>query len=314
MAQSLQANDDGAFTIALFTDIHWTDGGPEDQRTSAFMDAVLDTEDPDFVVFNGDTIHGGKCADPAASMRAALEPVTALDLPWASVFGNHDDEGALDRAELMRVQMGLPGCLATPGPPTVSGVGNYVHTVFTRDGAPLAQLYFMDSHSYAQTGIGGYDWIKRDQIAWYLATASKLNATYGPDVPALVFFHIPLSEYNEVWDLRPCYGNKGEPICCPLVNSGMFTALHESGNVRGVFVGHDHVNDFEGTLYGIRLTFGRATGYGGYGRAEFARGARFIRLQAGADDYATWLHLADGTRITEQPRHAPEFDRKTCIL
>lgn len=310
----LQSNADGTFTIALFTDIHWRNGDEADQRSAAMMETILDAEDPNLVVFNGDTIHGGQCDDPAASWRAAVAPVLERELPWASVFGNHDDEGMLDRAALMRVQMELPGCLATPGPATVAGVGNYVHTVFTQDGAPLAQLYFLDSHSYATTGIGGYDWIKRDQIAWYLATASKLNATYGAHVPALVFFHIPLSEFNEVWDLHTCFGTKGEPVCCPLVNSGMFAALHESGNVRGVFVGHDHVNDFEGTHYGIRLTFGRATGFGGYGRDGFARGARLIRLRAGADDYATWLHLEDGTRITEQPRHGPEIDRKTCIL
>ena len=314
MAQALLANDDSTYTIALFTDIHWRNGDAADQRSAALMDAVLDAEQPDLVVFNGDTIHGGACADPAASLRAALAPVTSRDLPWVAVFGNHDDEGTLDRAALMQVMTALPGCRAEPGPEALAGVGNYVRTVVSTTGKAMAHLYFLDSHSYAQTGIGGYDWIKRDQIAWYLATASKLNATHGEDVPALLFCHIPLSEYNEVWDLHTCFGHKGEPICCPLVNSGMFAALHESGNMRGVFVGHDHVNDFEGTLYGIRLTFGRATGYGGYGRDDFARGARLIRLDVDAADYTTWLHLEGGVRVMEQARHDPEVERKTCIL
>ncbi|MEZ4717073.1 MAG: metallophosphoesterase family protein [Caldilineaceae bacterium] len=222
MAQALLANDDSTYTIALFTDIHWRNGDAADQRSAALMDAVLDAEQPDLVVFNGDTIHGGACADPAASLRAALAPVTSRDLPWVAVFGNHDDEGTLDRAALMQVMTALPGCRAEPGPEALAGVGNYVRTVVSTTGRAMAHLYFLDSHSYAQTGIGGYDWIKRDQIAWYLATASKLNATHGEDVPALFFCHIPLSEYNEVWDLHTCYGHKGEPICCPLVNSGMF--------------------------------------------------------------------------------------------
>ncbi len=39
----------------------------------------------------------------------------------------------------------------------------------------------------------------------------------------------------------------------------------------GTFVGHDHVNDFVGDLYGIRLCYGRATGFNTYGRQGFTR-------------------------------------------
>jgi hypothetical protein len=63
------------------------------------------------------------------------------------------------------------------------------------------------------------------------------------------------------------------------VNSGLFAAFLERGDVVGVFCGHDHLNDYEATLHGIRLVYGRATGHGGYGRAGFPRGARVIELR-----------------------------------
>jgi hypothetical protein len=89
--------------------------------------------------------------------------------------------------------------------------------------------------------------------------------------------------------------------------------MHEAGDVMGTFVGHDHVNDFTGNLYGIRLAYGRATGYNTYGRAGMARGARVIRLTKGVHAFRTWLRLEGGDIITEQPLHEPEGRRTLSI-
>ena len=311
----LRFRDDGTFTVVQFTDIHWRNGDELDQRSAALMREILDAERPDLVVLDGDTIHGGECVDPAQSWRDAVATVLERKLPWAAVFGNHDDEGALNRAELMKLQQTLPICLSEPGPAELSGVGNYLLTIHSaKSDEPAAQFYCMDSHAYAENEIGGYGWFKRDQIAWYLATAKRRRVERGKVLPALAFFHIPLSEFNEMWDLRTCLGVKGEAVCCPLINTGMFAALYEGRDVMGVFVGHDHLNDFIGEFYGMKLAFGRATGYGGYGNDDFKRGARVIRLREGAYRFESWLRLADGEVVTEQPVHMPESDRETCIL
>lgn len=309
---SLHFRTDDTFTIALFTDLHWRDGGPQDRRTAALMEDILAAEEPDLVVLNGDTIDGAYCEDPAAALRDAVAPLVARQLPWAAVFGNHDDEGAVDRTALMQAMQALPGCLAQPGPATLSGVGNYVLPVMHGGGEMGARLLFMDSHAYARTDVGGYGWFERDQIDWYLEQARLARAVQGRVLPTLAFFHIPLPEYNEVWDLHTCYGVKGEAVCCPLVNTGMFAALHEAAEVMGVFVGHDHFNDFIGELHGIRLAFGRVSGYSGYG--DWARGVRMIRLRRGVYDFETWLRLDSGEVIIGQSRHLPDFDRPTCIL
>ena len=124
-------------------------------------------------------------------------------------------------------------------------------------------------------------------------------------MPALAFFHIPIPEYDEVWDFHNCYGVKYENVCCPRINTGFFAAMHEMGDVMGTFVGHDHVNDFWGELHGIRLCYGRGTGYNTYGRDGFLRGARVIQLSEGKRGFETWLRLANGSIITNQPAHAP---------
>lgn len=77
------------------------------------------------------------------------------------------------------------------------------------------------------------------------------------------------------------------------------------GDVIGTFCGHDHTNDFSGTLHGIKLCYGRASGYNTYGKEGFMRGSRVIQLNQGQHEFATWLRLEDGSVVHEQPTHDP---------
>ncbi len=312
MTSSLRFRPDRTFTIVQFTDTHWRNSEPADGQTAALMAAILDAEQPDLVVLTGDVIDGSHCRDGAAAWRQAVTPMVERTVPWAAVFGNHDDEGALDRRALLAVQQELPGCLTQAGPAHVSGVGNYVLPVLSStQNRPAAHLYFLDSHGYAERELTGYGWIRRDQIAWYLETAAALQADNGGEpLPALAFFHIPLPEYVEVWDYHICRGEKHEAVCCPPINTGFFAALWEAGDVLGTFVGHDHINDYMGELYGIRLCYGRGTGFNTYGKEGFKRGARVIRLQEGVRDFSTWLRLEGDQVIREQPIHPPERESR----
>jgi hypothetical protein len=65
---------------------------------------------------------------------------------------------------------------------------------------------------------------------------------------------------------------------CSIVNSGLFSAFLKMKDVKGTFVGHDHVNDYWGQFHGLQLCYGKATGYNGYGKERFQRGARVIQL------------------------------------
>ncbi len=63
------------------------------------------------------------------------------------------------------------------------------------------------------------------------------------------------------------------------MNTRLFDAIVEKNNIKHVFVGHDHNNDYGGTLNGIELAYGRKTGHGGYGPPQgMQRGARVIKL------------------------------------
>lgn len=130
-------------------------------------------------------------------------------------------------------------------------------------------------------GVPGWGCISPDGVNWY-----KNNAD-GKE--GYAFMHIPLPEYMTLWNNYEVVGMRDEEICCSSVNTGMFAAIKEKGDIRAVFSGHDHNNDFMGNLYGVDLVYGRKTGYGSYGPPEgVMRGARVIVLKE-EGGYSTYI-------------------------
>ncbi len=277
----LTFRENGTFRIVQFADIHWSLGFEKDRMSLDLMAAVLDAEKPDLVVYTGDNLSGG-CLLPEKGLERLASPAIERGIPWALVFGNHDDEGPASREDQMEIVRALPHCLSMPGPEDVDGVGNFILPVHASSDADKAAalLYFFDSLAYREhEGKKVYDYIQPAQVRWYKETSRGCaEANGGKPLPALAFFHIPLVEYNDVWETGECIGVKQEDVCCSPINSGLFEAMKEQGDVAGVFVGHDHVNDYVGELDGIYLGYGRGSGYTAYGAKGFPRGARVIEL------------------------------------
>jgi len=71
------------------------------------MARVLDAEKPDLVVFSGDNIVGS-ANDVLQAITEFSQPVVDRQIPWAAVFGNHDDEASTTRAQQMAMYQSLP--------------------------------------------------------------------------------------------------------------------------------------------------------------------------------------------------------------
>ena len=87
----------------------------------------------------------------------------------------------------------------------------------------------------------------------------------------------------------------------------MYSAFLESGDVMGMFAGHDHVNNYIGCLHGICLAYGQATGRETYG--DIGKGYRVIELYEGERKFDTWVRIkynADKEKDLWEPTHKTE--------
>ena len=105
--------------------------------------------------------------------------------------------------------------------------------------------------------------------------------------PGLAYFHIPLPEFAS-FDSSNFTGVRQEGISSASVNSGFFTTMVAAGDVKAVFTGHDHLNDFCGELTGIQLCYAGGFGYHAYGKAGWARRARVVAVNLEKTDKGGW--------------------------
>ncbi|WP_374017082.1 metallophosphoesterase [Paenibacillus thiaminolyticus] len=181
MSIPLQFRPDGTFTIAQFTDLHVGGGKAElDARTLALTELIIETERPDLAVYSGDMLYGKETAEPVATLRRIVEVAERREVPFAVIFGNHDAEGGATSEELLE---GIASCrmsLAEAGPADIHGVGNYVIAVKASSlEGPAALLYLFDSGDMAPASVGGYAWIRPDQVDWYRRESNRLRQRHG---------------------------------------------------------------------------------------------------------------------------------------
>lgn len=282
----------GVFRIVQFTDLHLiTTENPQGFRqTLDLLRRVTRATKPDLIAITGD-LTWGETMDDRDAMDALSETMAELAVPWAPVLGNHDGD-KYGRDVFASFLLDRPYCLFELGDEGAEGYGNYIVTV----GDEWA-LYFMDSHT------GDF---YPGQLDWYRRTSAAL----AKDHSELAFFHVPIPEFREVWDYELCKGFNMEGVCCTRYNDGLFSAFARAGHMRGVFVGHDHINDFEGTLDGIRLVYGRVSGYQGYAMEGFPFGARIIDVRQGAKDFLTQIYTEHGEMYAQRRQNTPVLRRR----
>ncbi|CCF56056.1 hypothetical protein KAFR_0A06210 [Kazachstania africana CBS 2517] len=284
-----------------------------DPKTLEFIEKVLDNESPQLVVFTGDQIMGDRSIqDSETTLLKALDPVIRRKLPWAMVWGNHDDEGSLSRWQLSELAAKLPYSLFEMSKYDTKnnkfGVGNYAKQVFNGDNEEegLITLYFLDSHKYSQMGkiYPGYDWIKEEQLNYIeheYNTKLLLKQSKQKKQLSMAFFHIPLPEYlnlnsaKRAGENNPLVGEFKEGVTAPKYNSGALEKLQSLG-VQVTSCGHDHCNDYclldDSTSSDIWLCFGGSAGegaYAGYGGTE--RRIRVYALNTERSTVYTWKLL-----------------------
>ena len=263
---------------------------------------------PDLIVLMGDNACGRTAEELREVLIRMTEPYRAADVPFAFVLGNHDlewEDGVTDLREHYSVYRTVPGCLL-PAEEQVSAYGDYNLTVKETDGNRDAlNLWFVYSGNRAEKRYNStYDFVKTEQLAWYINRERSLREENGAQTPAILFQHIPVPEEFRLLKKRSVFsllldgvegqdlrkgayysadraagttGYVGEAPCAPDYNNGQFAAWKEVGDVFAAFFGHDHMNDFVGMTDGVILGQCKTASFRVYGDGMM-QGVRVLEL------------------------------------
>lgn len=307
-SDALRFDENGEFKILHICDCQ--DTYPADKKMLSYINHMLDYYEPDLVVLGGDNTVG-----PAETKEDAIKelvtPFVEHKVPFTLVFGNHDEEcGNISKENLLKYYQKYGGkyCLAYDADPKISGTGAHNLPVLASEGNDIKfNVWMFDTGDYVADENGnrlGYDSVRTDQINWYKDTAKSLAKQAGGTVPAIAFQHMIVGEIYEAMfpevpfelgDLTETYNNgKHYPIVCPdtsvfkghlfeppspgPINYGQVDAMLEIGDVKGLFVGHDHYNTYEVNYKGIKLINTPGVTHHSYDTA-LTRGSRLITVK-----------------------------------
>ncbi len=306
--KTLKFNANGEFRIVQITDTHFKWGKSASNVVIELINEVLETERPDLVVFTGDNVYADSVEQ---ALRVQLDPIEKRGVPFIVLFGNHDHQFDIDQNAQWDI---FRSCSwnVQPDRPEGRKYEDFALPVLSSDGSKVAQvIYNFDSHDGRKIdkNISHYDWLEFDQIGWYRDRSRQYTeANGGTPVPSIMFLHIPLPEYSYALDARRngskkktgipgVVGTVGEDVCSPKLNSGMFTSMIECGDVRAVFCGHDHDNDFATTWKNIFLAYGRYSGGNTVYNHIGKNGVRVIVLNENNNNIQSYIRLRGGEII-----------------
>jgi len=285
----------GKLRILAITDLHyfWRPGS-HDRRTSDHLRRLTEQYHPELIVNCGDFWMENPEGKGLEYCKYATGEIEKLGVPWVFARGNHDMVSPDDEAPAREVLTTAPHSLYRGA----DSLDNY-RVEISSPGAdrPFWNIYLLNN---AYPALKGFH---QEQLDWFAAEAAKVRALDG-DLPAFAFFHIPLIEWKTMVDSGDARGVKLEPISVEEGSPGAFAALKKENQVRAMFCGHDHLNNYRGQYEGVHLEFLRSTGQGGYGGMQVAKGATLIELDASGPvaKFETFTVMPDGRKFAYRRR------------
>ncbi len=294
--------------ILHLTDIHIGGGLFSvglDKKTYTAIYKLTEYARPDLIIVTGDIVYPVSVQSGNLNNARATEQFCAfmdnLEIPWTVTLGNHDS--ALDttagRSEVADIYASekLEYCLFLKNPEgeNISGFGNHLINIRDTSGKLIQTIIMLDTNTTIKGAVAKYDSVHDDQVEWYKKSLTRLSSpengiSEGETVPSLLFFHMPLYEYDLATKLAEAGSDEAEIIYGSryrranpeksAVKSGLFDAMVELESTKAAFCGHIHKNNYAVRYKGIQLTYGYSVVYLSFNikNKEDYRGGTLITL------------------------------------
>ena len=233
---------------------------------------------PDLIFITGDLVYGRYDNDGSA-LRWLASLLDSFCIPWAPVFGNHDNEAKVGVDFQCRIFEESEYCLFKRG--NVTGNGNYTVGIAVGDEL-IRVLHMLDSNGCKHTddpSVQKKKGIYPDQLDLVEKKTAQINAASKKAVPAFLAFHIPHEIFHEAevekgyWtperqyyvlgvDVTAQDGDFGFKLdaCDTFSTEVDITDFAERNSIDGIFIGHHHNTATVINYKGMKLVFGLKTG------------------------------------------------------
>ena len=241
-----------------------------EERCFKYLRQVINRTQPDLILITGDVIYG-QFDDSGEALKELVKFLDGFGIPWAPVYGNHDNEshiGVLWQNELLE---NAEHCLFKAG--EVTGNGNY--TVGIRQNGKLTRVFFMmDSNGCNNPGKnsvlhimpGGQGFLE-DQVEWFVNQGNAIKTAH-PETNFTFVFHIPFKTFREAmatatsrdmgmtatgngsFGLKPGGGGDWDR------DGAIYNKMKELGT-DSILVGHIHGISASVVYDGIRFQYGQ---------------------------------------------------------
>lgn len=278
--------------LGSYAEEYWATDKMVDRCFRYIRETVTATK-PDLILLTGDLVYG-EFDDNGASLQALIAEMESFGIPWAPVFGNHENESKMGVDWQCEQLTKAEHCLFKQR--ELTGNGNY--TVGIRQGGKVKRVFFMldsngcgllsaesraNGHTTTRVGFGS------DQIQWYTARAQDIRKL-SPETKLTFAFHIQPAVFGEAYQKYGYVPSQATPsiniseLCQDgtdfgYLGAGLKSAWDENKYVYegikalgadSILVGHEHANSASAVYDGIRFQYGQKTGT--YDRANYQNG------------------------------------------
>ena len=243
---------------------------------------MLDEEDVDFVVVNGDSVsRDNLMLNSTGYMNHALAPFVEKELNWAVTFGNHESNKNRRVKDVFAIEQGYANSRSRSMISGQSaGVTNYYLPVYAADCpsgcrcTPELLIWFFDSRggfNYNETDSKGDQvyretWVDEEVVDWFVTERDRIATKFAKTIPSIAFVHIPVDAFYAAQQgpginpkRHPGFNNAFERsqaagFCSDGVRNGtcawggqdipFMQSLVETPGLMGVFSAHHHANSW----------------------------------------------------------------------
>ncbi len=312
----LKFNSDGKFVILQVSDAQ--DMHIPRRGMFKMLNKVYDRVKPDLIVLTGDNILGNHINDAPIGNRQnvktkegtlkrmkkalgyLLDPIEKRKIPFAFIYGNHDDKNCITKKEQAEIYGGYEYCVPYNLDNNKLDCDTYNIPISSSNSNKTAfNLWMLDSAGADDNGENSYEYVKPETIAWYEHKSAELQKENGGEpIMSIMFQHIPVPQTQELFekcDKNDKYAiktrdgkfyrlnqNKANGFAFEYLETisedfGQLDALKRRGDVCALVFGHDHLNCFTAEIDGINIVQTPGASFRSYGNVV-SRGVRVFEL------------------------------------